>query len=124
MLDWLGGGIDPAALSMPRGERSNVTGDPLSVWAAAQVSAPRRPADDLVAAVGAVVRERFGPSTTLYTPAEMRAVRQRFGPANERLVERRAGFALPWAGYVGAVRRGRLDRAFWIEVARRLHAAA
>ena len=119
-------GADPAALSLPRGERFNVTADPLSVWAAAQISAPGQPGDGLVRQVHAVVAERFGPLTTLYTTAEMRAVRERFDAANRlleaRLAERMPGFALPWTSYDGHVRRGRLDRAFWIEVARRLHA--
>lgn len=128
VLRHLGTGPDPAALSLPRGARFNVTDDPLSVWAAAQISAPGRPDDALVARVRAVVAERFGDRTTIYTTAEVRAVRKRFDDANRRLearlADRSPGFALPWTSYDGHVRRGRLDRAFWIEVARRLHRGA
>ena len=127
VLDHVGCGLDWRALSLPLGTRFNVTNDPLSVWAAAQVSAPRRPEGALVERVRAVVAERFGPRTTLYTTAEIRAVQERFEAANRRLearlAEREPGFALPWTSYAGATRRGRLDREFWIEVARRLHAA-
>ena len=126
VLGHVGAGPDPAALSLPLGTRLNVTGDPLSVWAAAQISAPGRPDDALVELVRGVVVERFGPRTTLYTTAEIRAVRERFEAANRRLevrlAERAPGFALPFTDLSGATRRGRLDRAFWIEIARRLRA--
>lgn len=124
VVDRLGAGLDPSRLSLPDGGRANVTGDPLSVWAAAQISAPRRPPDALVAAVQEVVVARYGRRTTLYTNTEIRLVRERFGPENERLAARLPGFALPWTSYEGVTKRGQLDRGFWIEVARRLHAAA
>lgn len=123
VLERVGGAPDASTLSLPDGGRANVTGDPLSVWVAAQISAPRRPPDALVAAVREIVAARYGPRTTLYTSAEIRAVRERFGPANERLAARLPGFALPWTSFEGTAKRGRLDSAFWIEVARRLHAA-
>ena len=120
-------GLDPAGLARFRDGRVNVTGDPLSVWAAARISAPFRPPDRFVALVRGLVAERFGERTTLYSGREIEAVRKSFGPANQRLAERLAerdpDFALPWADLAGVAGRDRIDEAFWIEVARRLHAS-
>lgn len=106
--------------------QANVTDDPLSVWAAAQVSAPLRPEEALVALARDVVSRHVGGSTTLYSAAEAKAVRERFEEPNERLVRRlegrRPGFSLPWMSVETAARRGRLGREGWIEIARRLHA--
>ena len=129
ILDRLGCGLDTSRLTLSGdGGRANVTSDPLSVWAAAQIAAPDRPSDALVALVREAVRERFGERTSLYSGAEIEAMRKRYRPVNRRLAERLAdrdpSFALPWTTYGGATRRGQLDRAFWIDVARRLHAAS
>lgn len=127
VLAEMGCPVDPAALAAPGGGRVNVTDDPLSVWAASQISAPLRPSAALIATVREVVSHRFGPRTTLYNGPEIAAVRRRFAPGNERLARRmegrRPGFALPWMSEEGVARRGGLSRDFWIEVARRLHAA-
>lgn len=121
-------GLDASALDLSGGARRHVTGSPLAIWAATEVSAPDRPSDALIAALTPVVAERFGPRTTLYTPAQRRAVTARFGPANARLAERlagrRPGFALPWADHEGAADPRRADRRFWIAVARALSALA
>lgn len=111
---------------MKLAEQANVTGDPLSVWAAGQVTAPLRPNADLIALVRGVVADRFGEATTLYSAAEAEAVRRRFEEANERLVDRvrdrRPGFSLPWMSVDDAAQRDRVGHEEWIEIARRLHA--
>ena len=126
VLERAGCALDPARLPVSEGGRLNVTSDPLAVWAAAQISAPYAPSDALVErARGIVARLHDGP-TTLYVQSEIRAVKSRFRPANARLARRLADrdpeFALPWARLGRAVQRDRIDGAFWLEMARALHA--
>lgn len=125
VLERAGCALDPARLTVSSGGRLNVTSDPLSVWAAAQVSAPYAPPDSLVERAREIVgRLQDGP-TTLYTQQETRAMKKRFGRANERLAGRLAGrdpdFALPWPRLKNALRRDRIDGEFWLAMARQLH---
>lgn len=127
VLREIGCPLEPEALAPPAaGAQVNVTGDPLSIWIAAQISSPLRPAPALVDAVGRVVRRHVGGRTTLYTAAEILTVRERFGPANRRLAERlrprRPDFALPWMNAKGLLKRGQVAPELWIEVARAVRA--
>ena len=127
LLERAGCDLDPARLSLDGGGRANVTGDPLSAWAAAQVSSPRRPPDALIAQARAVLDEQAPGPTTLYTQPDIRAMKARFGPANERLAARLAArdpdFALPWPRLKDTVRPDRIGAEFWLAMARRLHAS-
>ena len=124
VLEALGCPLDLARMAKPV-PQANVTGDPLAVWAAGQITAPLRPTEDLIALVRGVIADRMGGPTTLYSASEAKAVRLHFEEANDRLArrvrDRRPGFDLPWMSVDDAVRRGRIGREEWIEIARRLH---
>ena len=108
---------------------ANVSPDPLAAWAANQIAAPFPAPADLVALAEATLREELedGVRTTVYTRAEEGRLLAHFAPLNARFVERVAegnpGFCLTMA----PPPRKRLYRddvgpAFWVRMARRLHA--
>jgi hypothetical protein len=106
---------------------SNVSAEPLASWAANQIAAPA-PAR-LVAQSREALAEVFGAArTTIYSRPEVAAVAAHFAPRNAAFEARYRridpDFALaPLALADDLVHRGQLTKtAFWIALARRLHA--
>lgn len=122
-------GLPEAAEGLaPLAGDSNVSAEPLAAWAANQIEAPA-PAR-LVAQARGAFADAFGETarSTIYSRPEVAAVVAHFAPLNAAFEARYRrldpDFALaPLALADDLVHRGQLTRtAFWIALARRLHA--
>lgn len=129
VLRQTGVGLAPGDLRPVDNGAANVSPDPLAAWAANQIASPYPTPPDLVALAEATLREDLpeGMRTTVYTRAEEGRLLAHFAPLNARFVDRVAeddsGFRLTMA----PPPRKRLYRedvgpAFWVRLARRLHA--
>jgi hypothetical protein len=124
-----GTNLTPGDLRAVDNGAANVSPDPLAAWAANQIASPYPAPPDLVAMAEATLREDLadGTRTTVYTRAEEGRLLAHFAPLNARFVDRVAerdpGFRLTMT----TPPRKRLYRedvgpAFWVRMARRLHA--
>ncbi|MBI1217023.1 MAG: hypothetical protein GC186_00625 [Rhodobacteraceae bacterium] len=121
--------LTPGDLTAVDNGAANVSPDPLAAWAANQIAAPYPAPPDLVSLASATPREELeqGVRTTIYTRAEEARLLGHFAPLNARFVERITQTAPDFRLTMPSPPRKRLYRddvgpAFWIRMARRLHA--
>lgn len=121
--------LTPADLRAVDNGAANVSPDPLAAWAANQIAAPYPALPDLVALASATLREELEEDvrTTVYTRAEEGRLLAHFTPLNARFVDRVAEADPDFRLTMPPPARKRMYRedvgpAFWVRMARRLHA--
>ncbi|MDB6452703.1 hypothetical protein [Falsirhodobacter sp. 20TX0035] len=121
VLRAVGSEMDPALLTPVNDGRSNTSPEPLASWAAATIAAPYPAPATLVTSTTVAFQEQFSAEarSTLFTAAELDAVKRHFAPSNARLAERLAphqpGFAVTGQeAEEELVFRDRIDAWFWL----------
>ncbi|WP_417606580.1 hypothetical protein [Primorskyibacter flagellatus] len=128
IMDLAGYGHLTSQLSALSAGDSNVSQDPLTAWASAQISIKQSSSRKLLNVTRSVLEQHFreGVKTTVYSEAEVARMISFFEPLNTAFEEdiRKTGHDLKitWPNKdPNLVHRNRVPPAFWIKLARRMY---
>lgn len=102
---------------------SNISEPALPYWVASMISRPNKPTRRDISLVEDALRNRFGAlKSTLYSPAEISRVAEKFAGPNQKFSKRVGSVPsddlnVP-AASVGSIYRNDLDHSFWLELIR------